>query len=117
VADAGAVNGRRTIVFSVSDAKARSPRHTGHAKNAPSSYRCSSESSRLRGPVGAETYATRWYSWSTPPRRSRRWTRIRSRSTTLSGRGRSRAAWLSARCGRWQCRSPRTRAAGSAGWR
>ncbi len=48
-----------------------------------------------------ETYATRRYSWITPPARSRRWTRNRSRSVMPSGSGRSGAAWFRVRCGRW----------------
>ncbi len=47
-----------------------------------------------------KTYATRRYSRITPPARSRRWTRNRSRSATLSGSGRSGAAWRRVRWGR-----------------
>jgi acyl-CoA synthetase (AMP-forming)/AMP-acid ligase II len=47
-----------------------------------------------------KTYATRRYSWITPPTRSRRRTRKWSRSVTLSGSGRSGAAWFRVRCGR-----------------
>ena len=41
-----------------------------------------------------KTYATRRYSWITPPTRSRRRTRMWSRSVTSSGSGRSGAAWF-----------------------
>jgi len=47
-----------------------------------------------------KTYATRRYSWITPPTRSRRRTRMWSRSVTRSGSERSGAAWFRARCGR-----------------
>jgi len=47
-----------------------------------------------------KTYATRRYSWITPPTRSRRRTRMWSRSVTSSGSGRSGAAWFRVRCGR-----------------
>ena len=47
-----------------------------------------------------KTYATRRYSWITPPTRSRRRTRMWSRSVTPSGSGRSGAAWFRVRCGR-----------------
>jgi transposase len=46
------------------------------------------------------TYATRRYSWITPPARSRRRTRKWSRSLAPSGSGRSGAAWFRVRCGR-----------------
>jgi hypothetical protein len=48
-----------------------------------------------------KTYASRRYSWIMPPARSRRWTRNWSRLVTPSGSGRSDAAWLRVRCGRW----------------
>jgi hypothetical protein len=48
-----------------------------------------------------KTYATRRYSWITPPARSRRRTRKESRLAMPSGSGRSGAAWFRARCGRW----------------
>ena len=47
-----------------------------------------------------KTYATRRYSWITPPARSRRWTRNWSRLVMPSGIGRSGAACFKARCGR-----------------
>jgi len=51
----------------------------------------------LRVPI---TYATCWYSCRRPAARSCLRMRRVSRSMTLSGRGRSGAAWPRARCGR-----------------
>ena len=53
-----------------------------------------------------KTYATRRYSWITPPTRSRRRTRMWSRSATLSGSGRGGAAWFRVRCGRCVLQKP-----------
>ncbi len=47
-----------------------------------------------------KTYATRRYSWITPPARSRRRTLNWSRLVTLPGSGRSGEACFKARCGR-----------------
>ena len=63
-------------------------------------YLASDESSYITVWV-PKSYATRRYSWITPLTRSRRRTRMWSRSATLSGSGRSGAAWFRVRCGRY----------------